>query len=96
MSSSWSDADDQTGSPDACFYCIPSKFEHEQSSCNSNPDSNFYVIKNTPQLSSSPSSLTTLSRSGNARTLFTIVPQMPQDTITNTNVRCQLLFFFLI
>ncbi|CAF3811699.1 unnamed protein product [Rotaria sordida] len=86
MSSSLSDVEDQSASTDACFYYIPSTTDNDQIIHNSYPESNFYVIKNTQQLSSFPSSIMTVSRPGNARTLFTIVPSMPPDTMINTNV----------
>ncbi|CAF0958549.1 unnamed protein product [Rotaria sordida] len=85
MSSSLSDVEDQSASTDACFYYIPSTTDNDQIIHNSYPESNFYVIKNTQQLSSFPSSIMTVSRPGNARTLFTIVPSMPPDTMINTN-----------
>ncbi|CAF3417826.1 unnamed protein product [Rotaria sp. Silwood1] len=96
MSSSLSDVEDQTVSSNACFYYIPSTTDNDQMIHNSNPESNFYVIKNTQQSSSFPSSITTASRPGNARTLFTIIPSMAQDTTINTNVWCQLVFCFFL
>jgi hypothetical protein len=90
MSSSLSDVEDQTSSAKACFYVISSKNDNEQIQYNSSPDSSFYVVKNAQQSSSFPSS----SRPGNARTLFTVIPPMPQDTATKTNVRCQMVYFF--
>jgi len=95
MSSSLSDVEDQTGSANACFHYIPSKIDNEQLLHNSNPGSSFYVIKNAQQSSPFPSATTNVSRPGNARTLFTIISPMPQDTATKTNVRYQSVFFFL-
>ncbi|CAF4420585.1 unnamed protein product, partial [Rotaria magnacalcarata] len=46
MSSSLSDVDDQLAGTNACFYYIPSKHEDNQLQHNSNPESNFYVVKN--------------------------------------------------
>jgi hypothetical protein len=93
MSSSLSDVEEQINSPNACFHFIPSKNDHEQIQYNSNPESSFYCIKN-PQQSSFLSSTASVSRPGNARTLFTIIPPMPLDTVNNVNVRKQLAFFF--
>jgi hypothetical protein len=90
MSSLLPDAEDQAPSANACFQYIPSKTENDQSLHNSNPESSFYVIKNTQQSSPFPSSTTAVSRPGNARTLFTIIPAMPHDPATKTNVRCRM------
>jgi len=96
MSSSLSDVEDQSVSANACFHYIPSKSDNDQLLHNPNPDSSFYVIKNTQQSSPFPSSTTTVSRPGNARTLFTIIPPMPQDPPPKNNVRCQLIFILHI
>jgi len=96
MSSSLSDIDDLSASSNACFHYIPSKMDADQLPHNSNPQSSFYVIKNTQQSSFFPSATATVSRPGNARTLFTIIPPMPQDIITKTNVRHQLIFVFTV
>ena len=84
MLSSLSDTEDQSSSADACFYYIPAKINDDQSSHNANPESNFYIIKNTQQSSHFSYSITNVSRSENPRTIFTIVPPMPQDV---NNVR---------
>jgi hypothetical protein len=94
MSSSLSDVEDQPTSANACFHYIPSKSDSDNNLLHhSNPESSFYVVKN-PQQSSpfSSSTTTTISRPGNARTLFTIIPPMPQDTATKINVRCRIFF----
>jgi hypothetical protein len=93
MSLLLSDVEEQTNSPNACFHFIPSKNDHEQIQYNSNPESSFYCIKNTQQ-SSFLSSTASVSRPGNTRTLFTIIPPMPLDTVNNVNVRNQLPIFF--
>ncbi len=93
MSSSLSDVDDQSGSANACFHYIPSKSDSDHNLHHSNPESSFYVVKNTQQSSPFPFSTTTISRPGNARTLFTIIPPMPQDTATTNNVRSRIFFF---
>jgi hypothetical protein len=93
MSSPLSDVDDQTSaSSNACFRYIPSKSDSDHNLPNSNPDSSFYVVKNTQQFSPFPSS-TTLPRPGNARTLFTVIHPTPQDTVTTNNVRNRIGFF---
>ena len=94
MSSALSDAEDQPSSTSACFRFIPSKIDHDPAQHHPNPDSSFYVIK-TGQQSSSPfhSSAHAAARPGNARTLFTVIPPMPQDTATHTRVRYQLVLF---
>ncbi|CAF3360749.1 unnamed protein product [Rotaria sp. Silwood1] len=79
MSSSFSDVEEQTNSSNACFYFIPSKNDHEQLPCNSNPDSNFYCIKNAQQSSFIPSTSSVL-RPGGVNSIFTIIPSMSQDT----------------
>jgi len=89
MSSLLPDVEEQTNSLSACFHFIPSKNDHEQIQYNSNPESSFYCIKNTQQ-SAFLSSAASVSRPGNARTLFTVIPPMPLDTVNNVNVRNQL------
>lgn len=71
-----SDLDDPISS---CFQFIPTKNDGESISSHSNPDSSFYLIKNT--------STSTMTRSGNARTIFTVIPPMPQDTTNFPRVR---------
>jgi hypothetical protein len=93
MSLPMSDVEEQTNSSNACFHFISSRNDHEPLQNNSNPESSFYCIKNTQQ-SSFPPSTAPLSRPGNARTIFTIIPPMSQDTANKTNVRNQLAFFF--
>ena len=92
MSSSLSDVEDLSASAKACFHYIPSKIDADQLPHNSNPESSFYVIKNTQQSSLFPSASASVSRPANARTLFTIIPPMPQDKVTKTNVRHQRVF----
>jgi DNA polymerase sigma len=91
MSLPLSDVEEQTNSSNSFFHYIPSKNDHEQLQNNSNPDSSFYCIKNTQQYPFPPSSASA-SRPGNARTIFTIIPTMSQDTANKTNVRNQLAF----
>jgi hypothetical protein len=93
MSSPLSNVEDESGSASTFFQYIPSKTDNDQLLHNSNPESSFYVVKNTQQSSPFPSSNTTVSRPGNARTLFTIIPPMPQDTASKNNVRCKLVCF---
>lgn len=94
MSSSLSDVEDQSASPNSFFHYVPSKTDTDNLLHNSNPESSFYVIKNTQQSSPFLSSTTIIPRPGNARTLFTVIHPLPQDTATKTNVRCQLVAFF--
>ncbi|CAF1218237.1 unnamed protein product [Adineta ricciae] len=90
MSSSLSDSEDQASSAKACFHYIPSKTDTDQLAHHSYPESSFYVIKNTQQSSPFHSSATTsISRTGNARTLFTVIPSMPQGPTTKTNASQQ-------
>jgi len=93
MSLPVSDVDEQTNSSNACFHFIPSKNDHEQLPNHSNPESSFYCIKNTQQSPFPPSSAS-VSRPGNARTIFTIIPTISQDPSNKTNVRYQLVVFF--
>lgn len=96
MSSSLSDVEDQSSaSPNSFFQYIPLKNDLDQSLHNSNPESSFYVIKNSQQSSPFHSSSTTnLTRSGNARTLFTIIPPLPQDMTIKNNVMYKLIVLF--
>jgi hypothetical protein len=95
MSSPLSVDEDQKNSSNAFFHFIPSKNDKDHLQYNSNPDSSFYCVKNT-QTSSFLSSSATVSRPGNTRTLFTVIPPMSRDTSTNTNVRNQLAIFYRI
>jgi hypothetical protein len=95
MFSSLSDVEEQTNSSNACFHFIPSKNDHEQIRYNSNPESSFCCIKHTQQ-SSFLSSIASVSRIRNTRTLFTVIPPMPLETVNNINVRNQLASFFKI
>lgn len=92
MSSPLSNVEDLSASATAFFHFIPSKIDADQLPHNSNPDSSFYVIKNAQQSSLFPSSTTRACRPGNPRTLFTVIPPMPQDIMTRSNVRHQLIF----
>ena len=91
MSLPFSDAKDQTDSGNACFRYIPAVVDADPSQHHANPQSSFHVIKHVQ--SSSPFS-SSMTRSANARTLFTIIPPMPQDTPTANHVRYQLVFSF--
>ena len=80
----------------ACFQYIPSKTIDDSSQYHSSPQSSFYCIKHSSS-SSSPLSLTSaVPRPGNARTIFTVIPPIPQDTAANIYVRNQLAYFFFV
>ncbi|CAF0809988.1 unnamed protein product [Rotaria sordida] len=83
MSSSLSDVEEQTNSSNACFHFIPSKHDHEQLQCNSNPKSSFYCIKNVQQ-SSCLSSTASVLRPGSVNSVFTVIPSTSQDTNSNS------------
>lgn len=91
MSLPFSDPKDQTDTGNACFRYIPAVVHADRSQHHANPQSSFHVIK--PAQPSSPCS-SSMTRSGNARTLFTIIPPMPQDTPMPNRVRYQLVFSF--
>ena len=93
MSLSLSDTEQHTNSSSACFHFIPSRNDHEQLQHNSNPESNFYYIKNAHQSSSFLLSTVPISKPGNVRTLFTVISPVSQDTANKTNVRHQLAVF---
>ena len=94
MSSSLSDVEDQSSSAQAFFQYIPSKNNDTEHSLHySSPESSFYVIKNPQQSSILPSGGTTsASRPGNARTVFSVIHPMPQETTNKINVRYLTLF----
>ncbi|CAF0925327.1 unnamed protein product [Adineta steineri] len=90
MSSSISDTEDQATSSNAFFHYIPTKIDTDPLAYHSNPESSFYVIKNAQQSSSSfPSANSNTLRAGNARTLFTVIPPMPQDTVARPHTSQQ-------
>lgn len=92
MSSSLSDVEDQSSSAQAFFQHIPLKNNTEHLLHHSSPESSFYVIKNPQQSSVLPCGTTPTSRPGNARTLFSVIHPMPQETTNKINVRYLTLF----
>lgn len=90
MSSTISDAEEQTNLVSACFQFISSKPDHEPPTCNSNPQSSFYCIKNAQQSSFPPSSASVI-RPSSANSVFSVIPIIPQDTANNVKVRSQLI-----
>ena len=98
MSVALSDGVDETPvASSACFQYIPSKTVGDSSQHHSSPQSSFYCIKHASPSASSPlSSTSAVSRPGNARTIFTVIPPIPQDTAANIYVRNQLAYFAFV
>ncbi|CAF4430132.1 unnamed protein product, partial [Adineta steineri] len=72
------------------FIIFRQKIDTDPLAFHSNPESSFYVIKNAQQSSSSfPSANSNTLRAGNARTLFTVIPPMPQDIVARPHTSQQ-------